>query len=424
MSSNTCTIVHMLTVRDEQVQAIEAQVAAAAGALNAAHGRLVELAADLIESDLWRGYGIKSVEHWLCWKAGLSPERARQIIAVARRRRELPATFGALVAGQLSVDQVITVAKHAPARNDAEVASFAKVATVTQLRSTLSRYTFTDPDTDQSSDAAATSARGGAAIFHGGQRFKMTVDAPADDGALIEQALKEAKDALFHTGQPNVGWMDALLEICNRSLSTVASTSRRSKYRVYLHVDTEGGWLNQGQALPQSLLHKICCDGLIQPVWETEGAPVNVGRTQRIVPDRTRRLILDRDRTCLVPGCGAAHHLEVHHLISWLAGGLTDTGNLGALCPFHHDALHRGELTITGNADDPTTLLFTDGFGRVMPSLVPPTPPVASPTGPDATPEVVYRNPPGERIQSRWVTFSRPQTGARTVSTQPNAPPL
>jgi len=122
------------------VDEIEAQVASAAGALNVAHGRLVELAADLIESGLWRGYGIKSVEHWLCWKAGLSPERARQITAVARRRRELPVTLATLTAGELSVDQVICVARHAPAHNDAEVASFAKVATVTQLRSTLSRY--------------------------------------------------------------------------------------------------------------------------------------------------------------------------------------------------------------------------------------------------------------------------------------------
>ncbi len=181
------------------MRAIEAQVASAAGALNAAHGRLVELSADLIDSELWRGYGITSIEHWLCWKAGLSPERARQLTAVARRRRELPVTVQSLVAGELSVDQVICVAKHAPAHNDAEVASFAKVATVTQLRSTLSRYSFaadtTDPADPKTTAAAAdAAARGTAAIFPDGHRFKLTVNAPADDGALIEQALKEAKD--------------------------------------------------------------------------------------------------------------------------------------------------------------------------------------------------------------------------------------
>ena len=257
MSSNTCMIVLMpmmetVARRRDAVDEIEAKIASAAGALNVAHGRLVELAADLIESELWRGYGIKSVEHWLCWKAGLSPERARQITAVARRRSELPVTVATLTAGELSVDQVICVAKHAPAPNDAEVASFAKVATVTQLRSTLSRYSFanqTDPgaiDPTQQAEtpsaaAADAAAKGVVGMFHDGHRFGMRVDAPADDGALIEQAMKEAKDALFQTGQPQVTWMDALVEVCNRSLSAVTSTSRRAKYRIYIPTRAAAG---------------------------------------------------------------------------------------------------------------------------------------------------------------------------------------
>ena len=430
------TVVETVARRRDAVDEIEAKIASAAGALNVAHGRLVELAADLIESELWRGYGIKSVEHWLCWKAGLSPERARQITAVARRRSELPVTVATLTAGELSVDQVICVAKHAPAHNDAEVASFAKVATVTQLRSTLSRYSFanqTEPGTTDPAQQAQTptaaaadaAAKGVVGMFHDGHRFGMRVDAPADDGALIEQAMKEAKDALFQTGQPQVTWMDALLEVCNRSLSAVTSTSRRAKYRIYLHLDTGGGWLNQGPALPPSLLAKVCCDGVVQPVWETDGVPVNVGRAQRIVPDRTRRLVLDRDRTCVVPGCDATHHLEVHHLIGWARGGRTDTANLAALCPFHHDGLHRGELTITGNADDPTTVLFTNALGRVMAPTLPPTPPAAEhPTqSQTATADTRYRHPPGERIQARWVSFTPPPPTVRATSAQPHAPP-
>ncbi len=415
---------------EETVRQIEAKVAGAAGALNVAHGRLVELAGELIETELWKGYGVKSVEHWLGWHAGLSPERARQITGVARRRRELPVTVATLAAGELSVDQVIAVAKHTPAHNDAEVASFAKVATVTQLRSTLSRYSFAsaDADTAHSSEtrtvvaADEVAAKGTVAIYHDGHRFGMRVDAPGDDGALIEQAMKEAKDALFHTGQPQVTWMDALLEVCNRSLTTVESTSRRGKYRVYVHLDTDGAWLNQGPALPGALLDKICCDTVIQPVWETSGTPVNVGRAQRIVPERTRRLVLDRDRACLVPGCGATQHLEIHHLIPWSRGGKTDTANLGALCPFHHDALHRAELTITGNADDPTSLLFIDALGRAISSFVPPAPPPADEPA-DTINVTSYKHPPGERMDLRWIYFSRPTRESTAPTSQPNAPP-
>jgi hypothetical protein len=448
--------------RETDVRRIEADVAEVAGSLNAAHGRLVQLAAELIETDLWRGYGIKSVEHWLCWRAGLSPQRARQIVAVARRRAELPVTVDSLSRGELSVEQVTEVARYVPAHNDAEAASFAKVATVTQLRSSLSRYRFTEPETDADdsghestptpdSDEAAI-RKGTTSLVHDGDRFGLHVDAPLDDGAVIEQALLEAKDALFQSGQPQVTWMDALMLVCRRSLSTITSTGRRDRYRVYVHLDTEGGWLNQGPALPDALMQKLCCDGVIQPVWETEGSPLSVGRSQRIVPDRTRRIVLDRDRVRIVPGCGSRFHLEVHHFVPWSLGGGTDTCNLGSLCPFHHDAVHRGELTIRGNADDPASLRFIDACGRVMPNVVPPTPPDLrldddrpadhdhpaaaqpddQPAGrpeddregrPDDTVVVTYRHPPGERIDRRWIHFTPPSWCGSDSTNHPNAPP-
>ena len=61
---------------------------------------------------------------------------------MARRLSELPATRAALEAGELSEDQVALVCRHAPARHDAEVAAFARLATVGQLARVLRRYVF------------------------------------------------------------------------------------------------------------------------------------------------------------------------------------------------------------------------------------------------------------------------------------------
>ena len=55
---------------------------------------------------------------------------------------------------------------------------------------------------------------------------------------------------------------------------------------------------------------------------------MSVGRTQRIVPERTRRLILRRDGGCRVPGCGHDRIVQIHHIIHWLDSGPTDTSNL------------------------------------------------------------------------------------------------
>ena len=124
------------------------------------------------------------------------------------------------------------------------------------------------------------------------------------------------------------------------------SVSRRDSFRVYVHLDAEGGWLNGRPRLPGHLVAKLTCEGTVQPLWERAGVPVSVGRALRIVPERTRRLVLDRDRGCRFPGCVATAHLQVHHVVHWAHGGRTDLDNLVALCPFHHDAHHAGEFGI------------------------------------------------------------------------------
>jgi hypothetical protein len=156
-------------------------------------------------------------------------------------------------------------------------------------------------------------------------------------------------------------------------------------------------------------------------VWEVDGTPVSVGRKQRIAPARTRRLIQDRDRGCVFPGCQATGYLEVHHLDHWADGGATDLDRLVCLCPFHHDAHHRGEFTITGCPIHPDRILqsippdpgaaaglvFTTARGLVIGA--PPAPramPTESPKavgayrGPTAE---AYRGPTGERLHTRWL---------------------
>jgi hypothetical protein len=144
---------------------------------------------------------------------------------------------------------------------------------------------------------------------------------------------------------------------------------------------------------------------VVHPLWHSHGKPVNVGRALRIVPMRTRRLVLDRDRVCRFPGCTATGYLEVHHRIPWSRGGSTDMRNLLCLCPAHHDALHRGEYTIDGDPDQPTGLVFTDADGH----RIGPRPPVA-PAAPLPTPRQPYRRPYGERINFHDVWFNPPPT--------------
>lgn len=379
---------------------IEAGLAEVCGQLNAAHARLVDLVAEAIRVECWAGVGIHSCEQWVAWHTALSPARARQIVEIARRQAELPVTCTAFAAGELSVDQVAVVAHHTSAAFEAEVADFARAATVSQLRRTLRSYTFEETDPDPVERPDPTHVTG---LFDDTGRYRLNALLDADDGAIIDAALREAHDALFRGGVTDVTWSDALVEMACRSLGGATPIARRDVFVAHFHVHTDrpGAYLHDGPALPDALRRQLLCDTRGAVVGLRGGRPVDVGRTRRIVPGHTRRIVENRDRGCRVPGCGR-HHVEIHHIVHWLDGGPTNTWNLVALCPHHHRLHHRGLLNITGNADQPGGLVFTDRRGRplVVPSPTPPDPgrPIAV-TG-------HWQHPTGERLQTKWIHFN------------------
>ena len=272
--SNWCTINVMIT--DAQVDT-EQELASLCGVLNQSYARLVTLVAQALVDESWAIAGVRSPEHWLTMRAGLSPFRAKAIVAVARRSGELPSVMDQFAEGQLSLDQVMVVARYAPAHVEAPVAEFAVYASVPQLRRALTRYCFdppAEPGHAQQITTFATEAGNGQA---GGDdkvtseagagdpqavgdppgwngyaleedrsglpaelsmshdqygRFSLRFSAPADLGALVQAALKEAKDALFRAGHPEVTLGDAMVEVAGRSLGVrrdMAGSDRKNQ---------------------------------------------------------------------------------------------------------------------------------------------------------------------------------------------------
>ncbi len=143
-----------------------------------------------------------------------------------------------------------------------------------------------------------------------------------------------------------------------------------------------------------------------------------MGRTARTVPNRTRLAIEERDGGCRVPGCDRDKWLHVHHVVHWEDGGTTDTTNLMALCSRHHRLHHRGQLGISGDADVPHGITFTDARGRALASAGRPTPPTEPlPTG-------NWVHPTGERLDDDCVVFSPPPGTAAQVAAATLASPV
>jgi hypothetical protein len=161
-------------------------------------------------------------------------------------------------------------------------------------------------------------------------------------------------------------------------------------------------WAN-GMAVPDAIRRHVTCDGWLTPIFTKDARPVSVGRSQHIVPERTRHVVLRRDRHCRAPWCDRTWGLEIHHVVHWEDGGASDTTNLIAICGSCHRRHHRGEFHIGGDADDPDGFTFTDRHGR---RITRPRP--KPPTGPPGPPGNQYRHPLGGRLDTSQLWFPPP----------------
>ena len=402
-----------------------------AGRLNIANAELVDLITGVVAAKTWSGDGIRSPEHWLMLNAGLSPSHAREVVRIAGRRRELPTAADLQRSGQMSLDQADALTRHAPADHEESASRSAAKMTVPQINQVMGRYVFDQPKPEHRSAWERAENPPELQMFSEAGRFHLRFDAPLDVGALVRQAVLEAKDALFHLRRPHAEQADGLIEMATRSLrvgreaadgTESKAESRQKNWRIYVHLGTDGAWLSGRQMLPDHLIRKLTCDGVLQPVWETEGVAVNVGRAQRIVPDRTRRLIVDRDppggppaakrgwvhraneHRCRYPGCAVSvvPYLEVHHLDHWLDGGRTDLDRMLCLCPHHHDRHHAGDFVMTGTPMSPEGVRFTGASGREIRLARPEVPAQAC-----KRPGPRYNGSIGEEIEHDFFTINR-----------------
>lgn len=423
------------------------RIAAVVGTINVLHSELVGLIADVDARGEWSDGVFRSLEHWVSWQTGCSPSTANDLTRLAAARTTHPALSASLAAGELTLDQAATAVKVRP-ECDQTMAVIASMSMVTQIRTEVRVANSAplpplppppaDPDpgpaevagtqaaraaagVDTDADAAGHSAAAPGALPPGVEEFLAQGFDPADGhwwlstnlsgerGALVKAALEEAHDRLYRAGQTDVTWADALVDIAARSLLDVPD-SRYDHYRVNIFVPTDGGaaTLTDSTPLPECITRHLTCDALLSPVFTDNGIPYAAGRSERVVPERTRRIVLHRDHgTCTNPLCGSNVGLQIHHIVHWEHGGDTDPANLTTLCAACHRKHHLGHLGITGNPNDPDGVIFTDTHGRPLRRTRANPPPSLPP--PPATP---FRRPIGETLDlaALYDAFPTPPT--------------
>ena len=398
-----------VTTPDQRLEVLFEELAELAGQRNAIDGRIVEIVAEVHRDELWGATGARSVTALVAWKMGASAANAKAIATVAQRSEAFPRCVGELRKGRLSLDQVGVIAARAADGSDEQYAQLAAVATVNQLHTAVKLEPRPDPDPRPGPQASITKT--------GDEQFtSWRITLPHLESAKLEAALASHRDALItewkqardnapsESAPPMPGDLEAFLRLVEAGWDAEAARRPHAQHTtVVVRVDAaqRAAALHLGPLLSDADRRYLTCDATCEVWFEREGRPIGVGRATRTVSRRLRRALEHRDRSCAVPGCGATRGLHAHHIRHLEDGGPTELANLVLLCPYHHRAHHRGDITITGPAED---LKVTDSDGRALSagSIA------RAPTGPP--PAVApCPGPTGERADWWWYEPFQPQ---------------
>ncbi|MGH9230152.1 MAG: DUF222 domain-containing protein, partial [Acidimicrobiales bacterium] len=274
----------------DDTRSIDDRVAGAVGLLNVVAAELVGLIGEALRTGGWEGFGIRSPEHWVVWRCGVSPGRARRLVGLARGLEALPVTRASFESGSLSEDQAAVIVRHTDADHDGEVAELAPSLTVPQLQRVLPSLPRPEPECppddspgdDDNGEPAGRRRRSVRFGFGDDGMWWCSIRLPGDEGALVQKALEVGRDREFRLRHPHAGdddphdpgdvsWADGLLRLAQAGLdgldpATGAGRPAGERTQVIVHLDAEGQApprLHLGPVLPPEVADYLSCDSTV-----------------------------------------------------------------------------------------------------------------------------------------------------------------
>ncbi|WP_166789807.1 HNH endonuclease signature motif containing protein [Cryobacterium sp. TMT1-2-2] len=102
------------------------------------------------------------------------------------------------------------------------------------------------------------------------------------------------------------------------------------------------GWIDgiDGPLTPNQVDELICAGGYQPILFGHNGTILHLGASNRFFTASQRRALAARDGGCVIPGCTVPPHLtQVHHVVPWRQGGLTDIDNAVLICNAAHSSI-------------------------------------------------------------------------------------
>ncbi|MGY1794446.1 DUF222 domain-containing protein [Geodermatophilus sp. SYSU D00525] len=314
--------------------------------------------------------GLKSMASWLRGHGRLSAAEASRLVRNGRALEHLPALAEAHAAGLVSAEQVAVAARAVtPERLASALEQGVNLAVIdavltgvaieqqhADLVQVVQHYcNDLDPDGPEPDPTGGRSltlskhADGSlSGRFHldavGGEKLQSALEAHV-------QADRPAGDA--RTRAQRLG--DALVQVADNALASGSLPMLRGhKPQIAVRVDLDdlvdpdgspnAGRMGFGATISAARARWLACDGAVsRVVFGPDGAPLDLGREQRLMSRHIRKAAELRDGGCVFAGCGApTRWCDVHHLVHWIDGGDTSLDNSALLCERHHTKVHHG----------------------------------------------------------------------------------
>ncbi|NEK57882.1 DUF222 domain-containing protein [Geodermatophilus sabuli] len=314
--------------------------------------------------------GLASMTSWLRGHCRVSAAEAARLVRNGRALEHLPALAEAHDAGLVTAEQVAVAARAVTperlvaaaeqgvdlVRIDAVFTGVAVEQPHADLVQVVQRYVDDlepdGPEPDPTEGRALTLSK----HADGSLSFRGHLDAVG--GERLQAALEPFVQAGRPAGDERTRAQrlgDGLVQLADYALATgglPVLRSRKPQVAVVVALTDlvdpatgeNVGRMGFGATISAARARWLACDGAIsRVVFGPDGAPLDLGREQRLVDRYVRRAAELRDGCCVFAGCGApTHWCDVHHVIHWLDGGETSLENSALLCERHHTQVHHG----------------------------------------------------------------------------------
>ncbi|MEA2972306.1 MAG: hypothetical protein QOG82_764 [Actinomycetota bacterium] len=318
-------------------------------------------ARQMAASQAWFSGGYRSPCHLMAEATGSSVRQAVDLLDAAEAMKALPATEAKFRAGALTERQVIEVASAAVAdpQSEPELLELAEHDSFLELQQAAARVRAAATDEDERQRRAHRRRNFRHWIDVEGS-FRFSGSLTPEAGAIFMAGMEPHRQALSRrAAESDKGKRrrrdsdaavaaDALVEMARHAGAQPGDPLRPApSAMIHIRADLaamERGHTERGEVcevpgvgpVTVGWVQSLLADAVVAALLVEDGEVLRVAHLGRLIPAKVRTALMERDRSCVVPGCSVDCDLEIDHIRPIAAGGRSELGNLCHLCRFHH----------------------------------------------------------------------------------------